>query len=34
MAGRPAGGVPVVSGFDVASFEDGRINRLTGFFTD
>lgn len=28
----PAGGAPVVSGFDVASFEGGRIDRLTGFF--
>ncbi|MFG2911445.1 nuclear transport factor 2 family protein [Kitasatospora sp. NPDC048298] len=28
----PAGGAPVVSGFDVATFEGGRINRLYGFF--
>ncbi|MFB6887694.1 hypothetical protein ACFCX4_00040 [Kitasatospora sp. NPDC056327] len=42
--GRPAGpvqfswqvgpteGAPVVSGFDFAAFEGGRINRLYGFF--
>ncbi|NBE53497.1 nuclear transport factor 2 family protein [Streptomyces boluensis] len=28
----PTGGAPVVSGFDVAWFEDGRINRVHGFF--
>ncbi|MDI3405563.1 nuclear transport factor 2 family protein [Streptomyces cavernicola] len=28
----PAGGVPVVSGFDVAWFEGGRISRVHGFF--
>ncbi|GAA0273112.1 nuclear transport factor 2 family protein [Streptomyces polychromogenes] len=29
----PAGGAPVVSGFDVAILEDGRIAQLYGFFT-
>ncbi|MFJ8751529.1 nuclear transport factor 2 family protein [Streptomyces sp. NPDC102441] len=28
----PAVGSPVVSGFDVAEFDGGRIARLTGFF--
>ncbi|MFF3323124.1 nuclear transport factor 2 family protein [Streptomyces sp. NPDC002889] len=28
----PTGGAPVVSGFDVAWFEGGRIGRLHGFF--
>jgi hypothetical protein len=28
----PTGGAPVVSGFDVATFEGDRISRLYGFF--
>ena len=29
----PAGGDPVATGYDVAELEDGRIRRVTGFFT-